>query len=110
MASSRRRTSAVRRSTREGSSSALPPEHCCHLDAVEAGQPVVHDDDVGIVIPAELDDVVAVLDRGDDLDVRPHPEEHLESLAEDSVVLDEGDADRYSAFSPSPALRQWVQA
>jgi hypothetical protein len=47
-----------------------------------------------MVVPAELDDVVAVLDRSDDLDVRPHPEEHLERLAEDSVVLDEGDADR----------------
>ena len=61
------------------------------------------------LIPAELDDVVAVLDRGDDLDVRPHPEEHLECLAEDSVVLDEGDADRYSAFSTFPALRHLVQ-
>jgi len=62
-----------------------------------------------VVVSAELDYVVPVLDRGDDLDVRPHPEEQLERLAEDSVVLDEGDADRYSAFSTFPALRHLVQ-
>jgi hypothetical protein len=38
-----------------------------------------------------------------------HPEEHLERLAEDSIVFDEGDADRYSAFSTLPALRHRVQ-
>jgi hypothetical protein len=62
-----------------------------------------------MVIPAELDHVVAVLDRGDDLDVRPHAEEQLERLAEDPVVLDEGDPDGYRAFSTFPALRQRVQ-
>jgi hypothetical protein len=56
-----------------------------------------------MVIPAELDHVVAVLDRGDDLDVRPHAEEQLERLAEDPVVLDEGDPDGYRAFSTFPA-------
>jgi hypothetical protein len=44
-----------------------------------------------VVLTAELDDLVAVLDRRDDLDVRSHPQEQFERLAEDPVVLDEGD-------------------
>jgi len=45
------------------------------------------------VLPAELDDLLAVLDRRDDLDVRAEPEQELERLAEDLVVLDERDSD-----------------
>jgi hypothetical protein len=43
------------------------------------------------VVLAERDDVVAVLDRRDDVDVGAKPEQQLERLAEDLVVLDEGD-------------------
>jgi len=45
------------------------------------------------VSPAELDDLLAVLDRRDDVDVGPEAEQELERLAEDLVVLDEGDSD-----------------
>jgi len=45
------------------------------------------------VLPAELYDLLAVLDRRDDLDVRTEAEQELERLAEDLVVLDEGDSD-----------------
>jgi hypothetical protein len=45
------------------------------------------------VLAAERDDVVAVLDRRDDLYVRAEIEQHLQRLAEDIVVLDERDAD-----------------
>ncbi len=38
--------------------------------------------------------IVPVSDGGDDLDVGAEPEQELERLAEDLVVLDEHDADR----------------
>jgi hypothetical protein len=75
----------------DGHFGALAPQSSGGLDAVESGQPVVHEDHVWVVLTAELDDLVAVLDRRDDLDVRSHPQEQFERLAEDPVVLDEGD-------------------
>jgi len=45
------------------------------------------------VSPAELDDLLAVLDGRDDVDVGAEAEQELERLAEDLVVLDEGDSD-----------------
>jgi hypothetical protein len=45
------------------------------------------------MLPAELDDLLAVLDRRHDLDVRAKAEQELERLAEDLVVLDESDSD-----------------
>jgi hypothetical protein len=45
------------------------------------------------VLFAERDDVVPVLDRRDDLDLGAQAEQELERLAEDLVVLDQGDAD-----------------
>ena len=76
------------------------------LDAVERGQPVVHHDDVGIELTAQLDDLRAVLDGGDDVDVGAEPEQQLERLAEDLVVLDEGDADGRGTGLTSVARRR----
>jgi hypothetical protein len=45
------------------------------------------------VLPAERDDSVPVLDGRDDLDLRAQAEQKLKRLAEDLVVLDQGDAD-----------------
>jgi hypothetical protein len=45
------------------------------------------------VLATELDDGVPVLDGGDHLEIRPEAEQQLERLAEDLVVLDEGDSD-----------------
>jgi hypothetical protein len=68
-----------------------------HLDAVGARKAVVHEHDVGLVAAAEGDGVTPVVHRGHDLNVRAEVEQQLERLAEDVVVLHEGDAD-YRAF------------
>jgi hypothetical protein len=83
------------------------PQFRCHLDAVGARKAVVHEDDVRLVAAAEGDNVAPVVRRGHDLDVRAEVEQQLERLAEDVVVLHEGDAD-YRAFWTFPALRQRV--
>ena len=84
------------------------------LDAVEPGQPVVHEarrrDAAARRSPAAR---VAVGDRADDLDVVAQPEHELERVAIDVVVLDHHDADRrghgrtlaYSAASRSVEVR-----
>ena len=82
-----------RRQAHDGDVRAGLAQRLGRLDAVERRQPVVHHDDVGSVLAAELDDLRAVLDRGDDLDVRAQPEQQLERFPEHLVVLDEGDAD-----------------
>lgn len=81
------------------------------LHAVQAGKAEIHDDDVQVVLPAERDDVIAVLGGRDDLDVGLDSQQQLERLAKDAVVLDEGDPDgpAQSAFWTLPALRQRVQ-
>ena len=50
-------------------------------------------------------DLVAVGERGDDLDLGSQPEQELERLAEDVVVLDESDADGASTAHLTPPAR-----
>ena len=64
------------------------------LDAVHPRQPVVHQHDIGAKLARERDRFAAVLRGADDLDVGPKPEHELQTLAEDSVVLDQDDANR----------------
>jgi len=73
------------------------------LDAVESGQAVVHQHDVRPVLDRRGDGGPSVPDRRDDLDVGPHPEQELERIAKDVVVLDEHDPDW-------PHLRQGYSA
>ena len=63
------------------------------LDAVEGGHAVVHEHDVGPELLAAVRPRPSPTD-GDDLDVVPHPEQELERVAENLVVLDEHDPDR----------------
>ena len=67
---------------------------CGRLHAVHAGQAVVHQHDVRLEALDRGNDLAAVADRRDDLEVRTHAEQQLECLAEDLVVLDEEDPDR----------------
>ena len=75
--------------------------------AVHGRHPVVHEHHVRVVLERGGYRGGAVPDRGDDLDVAAHPEQELESIAEDVVVLDEHDPHRphppepYSAPSRS---------
>ena len=71
----------------------------CGLHAVQPREPVVHHDDVGLVLDAGGHGECPLGDRRDDLDVVAQPEEQLERLAEDLVVLDEDDADRVVGHS-----------
>ncbi len=68
------------------------------------GQPIVHHDDVGLVLDARGHGEGAFGHRRDDVDVVAEAEQQLERLAEDLVVLHEDDADpavRHSAESRS---------
>ena len=71
------------------------------LHAVEPGQPVVHQHDVRPVLPDGGDRLGPVADRSDDVHVGAQPEEELECLAEDGVVLDEHDPNRRRRHSSS---------
>jgi hypothetical protein len=102
------------------------------LDAVERGESVVEEHDVGPKAAAELDRRNSIRGGPDDLDVGAEPEQQLKRLAEDVVVLDQDNPDRGShrnqsrdraglsvrptpetapqtAFTTLPPLRQRVQ-
>jgi hypothetical protein len=59
------------------------------LDAVEARQPVVDEQDVRPQLGSALDDVFPGRVGAGDLDVTLQREEHLQRVSEDVVVLDE---------------------
>ena len=63
------------------------------LHAVEAGQAVVDEHDVGVDSGTDVEGGLAVLDGRDDADVRGHVQEKLEGFPEDVVVLHEDDID-----------------
>ena len=65
------------------------------LHAVEAGQAVVDEHDVGLDPGTNVEGGLAVLDGRDDADVRGHIQEKLEGFPEDVVVLHEDDVDRF---------------
>ena len=89
---SRRLAEAVRQITAtSGQAARRRPRR---LDAVERRQPEVHHDDVRIELETEVGDLRPVPHGADHVDVRAQPEQKLERLSEDVVVLDEGYTNR----------------
>lgn len=71
-------------------------DHAGGREAVRAGHPDVHEDDVGALLPGQSDRLGAVGRLADHLHVRLRVDEHTERAAQQCLVVGEQDTDRHT--------------
>ena len=79
------------------------------FDAVHAGEPDVHEDEVGIGLLAELDGVGAVLGFADDAKFGAAFQNGLDAIAYQLVVIDKDDVECHSFLSRLRRPARWCR-